>query len=353
MEAPLGSHPRERDGGSSEERSKQLGHDMAAARLLHVEGLTVDFPSAQGTLRAVGDVSLHLDRGEILGLVGESGSGKSMTALSLLRLVPAPGRITRGSIVYGGRELLSIGPEEMRLLRGRKIAWISQTPRASLNPSMRVGEQIMAALRSFHPGLHSSAVHSRLNDLLGSLGFPDPGMTAARFPHELSGGMCQRVGIALALAGDPELLIADEPTTALDAAVQIGILALLRQLNREKRLSIVIITHDLAIVRAVCQRVVVLYGGEVQETGTVEGVFGLPGHPYTRALLESVPNPDKKPHRLTQLQGQPVSAQAGAPGCRFASRCPEAAARCHSDRPILHRGAVRCHLAEAPGGLAA
>ncbi|MEM1344700.1 MAG: ABC transporter ATP-binding protein [Pseudomonadota bacterium] len=267
------------------------------APLLAIKGLSVEFPSRAGPVRACSDLTFQVGRGEVVGLVGGSGSGKSVAALSVLRLTPPPGRVSQGSIRFEGRELTTLAPREMLGLRGRRIGFVSQTPRASLNPALRIRDQIAAVLRASGPGFRPTEAPARIEALLAPLGFAEPDRVAASFPHQLSGGMCQRVAIALALAGDPALLIADEPTTALDVAVQAEILALLRRLNRERGLSILLVTHDLSVVRALADRVVVVHGGEVQESGPTEAVLSRPKRPYTRALLAAIPDPDAAPRR--------------------------------------------------------
>ncbi|MEM6487195.1 MAG: ABC transporter ATP-binding protein [Pseudomonadota bacterium] len=272
--------------------------------LLDVDGLSVEFPTRAGPVLACNGLTLHIGRGEVVGLVGESGSGKSVASLSVLGLTPPPGRVTGGSIRFEGREIGALPQREMRRLRGRRIGFVSQTPRASLNPALRIRDQIAAVLRACDPGFRPADAPLRIEALLAPLGFPDPDRVAASFAHQLSGGMCQRVAIALALAGDPALLIADEPTTALDVAVQAGILALLRRLNRERGLSILLVTHDLSVVRAMADRVVVVHGGEVKETGPTDAVLARPAHPYTRALLAAFPDPDQPARRLAQMPGR-------------------------------------------------
>lgn len=318
--------------------------------LLSLDGLSVEFPSQSGAVRACADMTFQVGRGEIVGLVGESGSGKSVAVLSILRLTPPPGRVTGGTIRFEDRDITALPRREILALRGRRIGFVSQTPRASLNPALRIRDQIAAVLRACDPTFKSADAPARISTLLSPLGFADPDRVAASFPHQLSGGMCQRVAIALALAGDPALLIADEPTTALDVAVQIEILALLRRLNRERGLSILIVTHDLSVIRAVTDRMVVVYGGEVQESGPTDTVLTRPSHPYTRALLAAFPDTARTQNRLAQLPGQIEVMPTDFPGCILAKRCPEAIGRCVKERPPTFEtadgGHVRCHLAE-------
>ncbi|MEM9763916.1 MAG: ABC transporter ATP-binding protein [Pseudomonadota bacterium] len=290
-------------------KADQKTRSEPSAPLLDIDGLCVEFPSRAGPVHACSDMSFHVGQGEVVGLVGESGSGKSVASLSVLRLTPPPGRITKGSIRFEGRDLVGLAKREILRMRGRRIGFVSQTPRASLNPALRIRDQIVAVLRACDAEFRSTDAPSRIAALLAPLGFADPDRVAASFPHQLSGGMCQRVAIALALAGDPALLIADEPTTALDVAVQAGILALLRRLNRERGLSILLVTHDLSVVRALADRVVVVYGGRVKESGPTGAVLTLPEHPYTRALLSAFPDPDRPQRRLVQ---QPAGARSGA-----------------------------------------
>ncbi len=324
-----------------------LGRSEApGSALVSISGLIVDFVTPSGTTRALHDVSLDIGRGEILGLVGESGSGKSVTSLALLGLVPAPGRVVAGHIVFDGLNLLDLPARSLAALRGRRMAFISQTPRAALNPSFRIADQIGATLAACAPAVAPRDRMSRAHELLATMGFDDPARVLASYPHQLSGGMCQRVCIAMALAGAPDLLIADEPTTALDVAVQMQILAQFHRLRRDTGVSILLVSHDLALVRAIADRVVVLYGGEVQETGSVDGLLERPLHPYSRALLSCMPDPSRRVGRLASIDGQPSPVTPDARGCRFAPRCAEATDLCSSERPNLRAlgGArVRCH----------
>lgn len=332
------------------DEASRYADTVADAPLLEVRNLSVSFPSRRGAILACSDLSFEVNRGEIVGLVGESGSGKSVATLSVLRMTPPPGRQISGSVFFEGRDLSKVPVREMTRLRGHKIGYVSQTPRASLNPALRIRDQIAAALRASNPSLQCTDLPRQTEALLAPLGFGDPGRIAASFPHQLSGGMCQRVAIALALAGDPALLIADEPTTALDVAVQAGILALMRDLNRERGLSILLVTHDLSVIRALTHRVVVVYGGEDQETGLTDDVLTRPAHPYTQALLAAFPDPRSPPRRLAQIPGHVETWTAESRGCRFANRCFEAMERCVAEcsgvHSAAHSGRVRCHLAE-------
>ncbi|WP_181702090.1 ABC transporter ATP-binding protein [Chthonobacter albigriseus] len=347
---------RDRLGGTGVRSAGGSERAVSTDPVVTVSGLTVDFETERGTYRAVNDVSFTIGRGEIVGLVGESGSGKSVSALALLGLVPKPGRLIAGQALFDGRDILAIPPREMQALRGRRIAYISQTPRAALNPSYRIGDQLDITLRACAPELTGTARSARALDLLSLLGFHEPARVAASFPHQLSGGMCQRVCIAMALAGSPDLLIADEPTTALDVAVQMQILAYLYRLRRETGVSILLVSHDLALVRSLADRVIVLYGGEIQEVGSVDAILAKPFHPYSQALLASVPDPSRRTDRLAYIEGYPAPVPPDATGCRFAGRCAMAVDRCRTERPNLRpAGAdtrVRCHFTDVEGGRA-
>jgi oligopeptide/dipeptide ABC transporter ATP-binding protein len=304
-------------------------------------------------VRAVDQVALRMDRGEVLALVGESGSGKSVTTLALLRLVPAPGRYVSGAVRLDGRDVLALPDAELTRVRGRRIGLVLQNPRAALNPAFQIAAQLRTVLSTHAPGLPRAEAELRARRLLAEVGFSAPERVLGSYPHQLSGGMCQRVCLALALAGEPDLLVADEPTTMLDVAVQAQILLLLRRLNRERGLAVLLVTHDLALVRALAHRMIVMYGGQVQESGTVDAVLARPVHPYTRALLAAVPDPDRAGEPLAQIPGAPGLMLAGHPGCRYAERCAEAQPRCHRERPpLLDDGgrAVRC-LRRGPSDL--
>ena len=272
--------------------------------LLHVDKLCVEFPSYYTSTVACNQLTFEVKRGEILGIVGESGSGKSVSVLSILQLIPAPGRITSGSIIFNGSNLLNLDKHKMDRLRGRKIGFVSQTPRASLNPALRIRDQILAVLYACEPYMKIPEAHNRIKKLLAPMGFADPERVCNSFPHQLSGGMCQRVAIALALAYDPLLLIADEPTTALDAAVQFEILSLLRRLRNELGISIILVTHDLSVVRAIADKIVVVRDGEVKENGETDNVLTQPVHSYTQDLLNAFPDTGKFQKRPDQSLDQ-------------------------------------------------
>jgi oligopeptide/dipeptide ABC transporter ATP-binding protein len=305
-------------------------------RLIEVEDLAVSFRTDRGEAEALSGVSLHLDEGEVLGVVGESGCGKSLTALAIMGLVPSPpGRITRGRISFAGRDLLRLDEAAMTRIRGREIAMIFQEPLSALNPVFTVGEQVAEVLR-VHDGLGRAAARERTARLFARVGIPDPGRRLGQYPHELSGGLRQRVMIAAALACRPKLLIADEPTTALDVTIQAQILALLADLQREFGMATMLITHDLGVVAQVVKRIVVMYAGKVVEEGPVEAVFGTPAHPYTAALMRSIPALAEGASRLPAIPGTVPAAGAWPAGCRFAPRCAHAVTACAAGPPPLH-----------------
>lgn len=306
---------------------------MAETPLLEVENLSVDVSGERGVGRAVDGISFAVRRGEALGLIGESGSGKSLTCLTVMRLNPSPAtRVSGGTLRFDGTDLLRLGEDEMRGYRGRHIAMVLQDPMAALNPVFRIGDQIGEAL-ALHRGLRGAAQERVALELLGRLRVPDPARMLRSFPHQLSGGMRQRVVSAIALAGQPQLLIADEPTTALDVTVQAAYLRLLRQLQRESGLAVLFVTHDLAAIARVCDRVAVMYGGRIAEVAEVGALFRAPSHPYTEALLRSMPDVTRRPERLDPIPGQPPSVFARKQGCPFAPRCGEARPRCSEEMP--------------------
>jgi oligopeptide/dipeptide ABC transporter ATP-binding protein len=292
----------------------------ASGPLLQVTGLRTTFPTRAGLVRAVTGVDFHVDRGEILGLVGESGCGKSVTSLSLLGLVAKPGRVDAGSVLFDGRDLLTLPDVELRKIRGDRIAMIFQQPTGSLNPVMPVGVQIGEVLE-IHRNMKRTAALERAKELMRMVGIPDPERRIKAYPHEMSGGMAQRVMIAMALACEPELLIADEPTTALDVTIQAQILDLMRTLQRETGTAIILITHDLGVVAEMCDRVAVMYAGEIVEQTDVRTLFTRPQHPYTRGLIASVPVPGILQHDLPTIAGSVPNLLSLPNGCRFAPRC--------------------------------
>ena len=302
--------------------------------ILEVSGLTTEFAGSIPPFRAVDDVSLDIAKGERVALVGESGSGKSMTARSILGLLPHRARIVSGSVRFNGRELVGLSARELATLRGSEIALIFQDPMTSGNPVKRVGTQINEAI-ALHRRTNRSARWSRVIDLLRRVGIPSPELRARSYPHQFSGGMSQRGMIAMGLANDPALLIADEPTTALDVTVQDQIIRLLRDVCERSGSAMLLITHNLGLVASLCQRVVVMYSGRVVETGSVDAIFKSPQHPYTWGLLRSIPRMDQARNApLVNIPGQPTSG-ANMPGCRFAPRCAFKIARCTQEEPPL------------------
>jgi len=301
---------------------------VTQAPLLSVRSLQLHLPSSPQPLRLVDGVSFDLRRGETLGLVGESGSGKTLTALSIMRLLEPPlSGCVHGEVALDGVELMSLPESEMSALRGRALSMVFQEPMTSLNPVMTVGQQI-AEPSMRHLGLGAAAAGARAEEMLRLVGIPDPARVAASHPHLLSGGMRQRAMIAMAIACRPALLVADEPTTALDVTVQAQILELLGELQRELGSAILLITHDLAVIAENAHRVAVMYAGRIVECGPVKRIFEAPAHPYTRALIASVPKMAGSAGRLATIEGQPPSLMDLPMGCRFAARCPEVEQRC-------------------------
>ncbi len=306
------------------------GHDSNT--VLEVKALQTWFDTDEGVVKAVDGVSFSVQRGKVLGLVGESGSGKSVTNLSVLRLVPTPpGRYAGGQILFHGDDLLDLSEAELRKLRGKRIAMIFQEPMTSLNPYLRVSRQIGEVLE-LHEGMSRSQAHARSIELLEMVGIPDPAARVDQYPHEFSGGMRQRVMIAMALACKPELLLADEPTTALDVTIQAQILDLIRDLARELGTAVILVTHDLGVVAGMADDIAVMYAGRIVERGPVERVFANPQHPYTQGLLASVPRLDTR-GQLQPIEGLPPNVQDLPPGCAFAPRCPHQHSRCGAYPP--------------------
>lgn len=306
---------------------------MSAAVLLEVEHLTIGFPTDDGLARTVEDVSFVLREGETLGIVGESGSGKSMTAMAIMGILPKAAIIS-GSIRFRGRELIGLSDDELRDIRGRDIAIVFQDALTSLNPVMTVGDQLIEAVRVHRPDTTAQERRDRAVELLTLVGIPSPEQRMRRYPHEFSGGMRQRVMIGMSIANEPDLLIADEPTTALDVTVQAQILDVLREVQARTGTTVMLITHDLGVVAGVADRVLVMYAGGVVEAAPVEPLFYETAHPYTAGLLASLPRLDRRSRdeRLFQIPGQPPVSTAWPPGCRFAPRC-------------LHAVAGRCEVA--------
>jgi oligopeptide/dipeptide ABC transporter ATP-binding protein len=295
-------------------------HERGERPLLEVKGLRTSFATRDGFVRAVDGIDFTVDRGEIMGLVGESGCGKSVTSLSIMRLVAKPGRIEGGEVLFDGRDLLKVSGDEMRKIRGDRISMIFQQPTSSLNPVWNVGRQIEEVLR-IHRGMQGKAAAARAEELLRMVGIPDPKRRLKAYPHEMSGGMAQRVMIAMALACEPELLIADEPTTALDVTIQAQILDLMRNLRDETGTAIILITHDLGVVAEMCDRVAVMYAGEIVEQSDVISLFRRPLHPYTRGLIGSIPVVGAVKDELAVIPGNVPNLIDLPKGCRFAPRC--------------------------------
>ena len=308
----------------------------AGAPVLEVNDLRTVFRFRGGTIFAVNGVSFRLGAGELLGVVGESGSGKSVTMMSLMKLLPMPpGEIVSGSVRLGGRELLTLAPDAMRQVRGRDVGFIFQDPMTSLNPVFTVGYQLMEPLRA-HLGLSREKARGRAAELLALVGIPSPEERMNDYPHQFSGGMRQRVMIAIALACNPKVLIADEPTTALDVTIQAQIVELVKSLRRELGMGIIWITHDLGVVAGIADRVMVMYGGLIVEHAPVDALYAQPQHPYTRALLETLPRADAtEPTRLKSIGGQPPHLSAAPRACPFAPRCAYAFDRCRRENPPL------------------
>jgi peptide/nickel transport system ATP-binding protein len=315
--------------------------------LLRVKGLKTYFYTEDGVVKAVDGVDFSLQPGEVLGIVGESGCGKSVTSLSLMRLINTPGEIVEGEIQFAGEDLLDISEEEMRDIRGNRIAMIFQQPTTALNPVYTVGDQIKEALK-VHKGLSDSEADKRAEQLLALVGIPEPRSRMSNYPHQMSGGMCQRVMIAMGLACNPELLIADEPTTALDVTIQAQILDLMRDLREKINTAIILITHDLGVVAEMVDNVLVMYAGKVVEYAPVNELFSAPKHPYTQGLLASVPVLGTVKDQLETIPGTVPSLLNLPPGCRFASRCPYRMERCDQEEPPLTKlegnRLVRCWL---------
>jgi oligopeptide/dipeptide ABC transporter ATP-binding protein len=321
------------------------------SHLLEVRNLQTQFPTRAGLVRAVDGVSFHLKKGELLGLVGESGCGKSITALSVMRLIAPPGKIVSGEILFDGADLLKLSDQRMREIRGDDIAMIFQDPMTSLNPVFTVGDQIGEALR-LHRKLSKQEARKATIEAMSEVAIPDPARRVDDYPHQLSGGMRQRVMIAMALACDPKLLIADEPTTALDVTIQAQILELLDELRKTRELAVLLITHDLGVVAEVADRVAVMYTGRIVEESPVEELFARPKHPYTEGLLRSVPKLTlehvEKKERLETIEGIVPSPTALPAGCHFAPRCPHRMPRCTEGTIPLYKleggVSVRCVL---------
>jgi oligopeptide/dipeptide ABC transporter ATP-binding protein len=316
--------------------------------LLEVDRLKVEFPTRRGTLTAVDGVSFNVEAGEILGLVGESGAGKSMTGAAIIGLIEPPGRIASGEIRLGGRRIDDLRGEALRRVHGKDIGAIFQDPLTSLNPLFTVGEQLVETIRTHLP-LSAAEARRRAVAWLAEVGIPAPEKRFDQYPHQFSGGMRQRVVIALALCAEPRLIIADEPTTALDVSVQAQIIALLRRLCRERNAAVILVTHDMGVIAETADRVAVMYAGRLAEIGPVAQVLEKPRHPYTAGLMGSIPRLGARPDRLIQIAGAMPRLSAIPTGCAFNPRCERAMAECRSRRPELaavEAGSVACLLYE-------
>jgi len=302
--------------------------------LLDIRRLSTHYVSARGTrvTRAVDDVTLSLDQGQTLGIVGESGSGKTTLALTLLRMLPPAARVVSGEMLFEGSDLLKKPEHEMRRIRGKRIAMILQDPMMSLNPLFTVGDQVAEPIR-VHEGTPRRSAWSRATELLKAVRIAAPETRVREYPHQLSGGMRQRIVGAIAISCEPRILIADEPTTSLDVTIQAQYLNLLRDLQRSHNLALIFITHNLGIVAKMCDQVAVMYAGRLVEAGPVKQIYNAPAHPYTRALLESIPRLGDSRQRLTAIDGQPPDPSAPPPGCAFHPRCPKVMDRCRSEAP--------------------
>jgi len=368
MNGPIHGGTLERSGGSHEQAvieeiapTGEVAHRPRLERgdrpLLEVRGLRTSFYTRYGVVRAVDGIDFHVDRGEVVGLVGESGCGKSVTSLSILRLVSQPGRIEAGSVVFDGQDLVTLPSERMREIRGNRISMIFQQPTSSLNPVLDVGSQLAEVLE-IHRNMRKKAALGRALELFKVVGISDPARRLKSYPHEMSGGMAQRVMIAMALACEPELLIADEPTTALDVTIQAQILDLMRNLQKEFGTAIILITHDLGVVAEMCDRVAVMYAGEIVEETDVHTLFARPSHPYTRGLIGSIPVPGVIRDELEVIPGNVPNLIDLPAGCRFSPRClvreterVEGCVEVHPELRVLEPGHdVRCFRYHDPDG---
>jgi peptide/nickel transport system ATP-binding protein len=330
---------------------------MSGKPILQLKDLRVSFHSDKRLVPAVDGISFELMEGEILGIVGESGSGKSVTSLSTMGLIPCPpGKIENGSIVFDGKDLTKLKEKEMRKIRGNQISMIFQEPMTSLNPLFTIGNQLIEAL-SLHTNLTKKELKARTIELLTLVGIPRSDEIINEYPHQLSGGMRQRVMIAMAMACNPQVLIADEPTTALDVTIQAQILSLMRELNKKMNTSIILITHDLGVVAEICDRVLVMYSGQIVEQGDVRTILKEPKHPYTKGLLKSVPDLRNKIERLYSIPGNVPRPGSIKKGCHFSARCEDKFGQCHEESPNLYQmertgHEVRCflHTVEKEGG---
>ncbi|MFP9062205.1 ABC transporter ATP-binding protein [Natrialbaceae archaeon A-chndr2] len=317
------------DGDEEAERISRDGEP-----LLSVQNLQTRFDTDEGTIRATDGVSFEVDKGEILGIVGESGCGKSVTSLSLMGLVDNPGYIAGGSVMFDDTDLTELSRSELRKYRGNRISMVFQEPSTAMNPVYNIGWQVGEPLR-IHEDMKKSASRARAVDLMRRVGIPSPEDRVDDYPHQFSGGMLQRAVISMALACEPDLLIADEPTTALDVTIQAQILDIIKELNDELDMSVIIVTHNLGVVAETCDRVAVMYAGRVVEYGTVDEIFNDPRHPYTKGLIQAVPDPTRDGQDLSPIPGTVPSLADTPPGCNFASRCPFATDECLEIDPRL------------------
>ena len=323
--------------------------------LLEIKDLCVEFKTMAGTVHAVDHLSYTLHRGEKLGIVGESGSGKSVSSLAMMQLIPnPPGKVTGGQILYNGKDLVKLSEREMQKIRGNEISMIFQEPMTSLNPIIRCGKQIAESLR-LHRGMKKKEAMEEAIKMMQAVGIANPQARAYEYPHQMSGGMRQRVMIAMALACQPQILIADEPTTALDVTIQAQILDLIRDLNQEMNTSVVFITHDLGVVSELCDTVIVMYNGHIVEKAPTADIFREPLHPYTQGLLSAIPRITKERKPLSTIEGMVPNPVERIKGCRFWPRCPKACDRCRKEEPPVFSGGedrqVRCWLyAQADNG---
>lgn len=302
--------------------------------LLQVKNLVVEFPGRRGTLRALDDISFDIAPGEILGVVGESGAGKSITGASIIGLLDPPGRISSGEILLQGQRIDNLGFEQMRHIRGRRIGTIFQDPLTSLDPLYTVGQQLIETIQAHLP-VSKQEARSRAVSLLKDTGIPAPEQRIDHYPHQFSGGMRQRVVIALALAAEPQLIVADEPTTALDVSIQAQIIALLKTICKQRGAAVMLITHDMGVISETCDRVAVMYAGRIAEIGPVHEVINHPAHPYTAGLMAAIPDITQDCERLNQIEGAMPRLNAIPTGCAYNPRCPRSFVKCKTDRPEL------------------
>lgn len=318
---------------------------MSTELLLEVNHLQTQFQTKAGSLLAVNDVSLRLKKGEVLGLVGESGSGKSVTGFSIMGLIDEPGRVTKGEILFKGEDLRSVSAKRMRQIRGNRIAMIFQDPMMTLNPVLRIDAQMIETIKAHEKISHQQA-WERVRDALGMMGVPSPEERLKAYPHQLSGGMRQRVAIAMAMLLQPDLIIADEPTTALDVTIQAQILSEVQKLSRQYGTALIWITHDLSVVAGLADNLAVMYAGKIVETGSVTQVLDAPQHPYTLGLIRSLPSNNVRGQRLAQIQGMTPSLLDLPVGCAFSTRCPRVSAVCQTEPEFTDQGdqhLVRCY----------